>query len=187
MCLCEDEDRGGGASWKEAVRLIWIQALAPRGPVHRGPPTRHCNFISCRGDNERRAASTYQTPRPPIPTRPPPRTYTAHTLKEHKGSQLCTCMRKHGNPLTHFSHSLSHVPTLFPPSSAPPWLFFPTGRSLVGRGSRISSGAFPAFPVLEQQGWEGGHGGGRGAETIGSALIYGASFDGLSLLLTINS
>lgn len=62
---------------------------------------------------------------------------------------MCTSMRNHGNPLTRLlfalSLSLSHIPTVFPPSSTPLELFPPTGRSLVGRESRISSGAFPAF------------------------------------------
>lgn len=121
-CVCvrmrmrtEEAARAGG----ETVRLIWIQALAPRGPVHCGPPTRHCNFISCRGDNE---CVPHQHIKPL--GRRYPRGPRVCTPREHKGLQLCTCMRKHGNPLTHFSHSLSHVPTLFPPSSAaPPRLF----------------------------------------------------------------
>lgn len=105
---------------RETVRLIWIQAVAPCGPAHCGPPRPHCNFISCRGDNERRVASTHQTPGKPIPT-----SQRMHAHKHYrKDLHMCMCMRKHGNPLTHFLHSLSHIPTLFPPSSTPAEFFF---------------------------------------------------------------
>lgn len=144
LCVCtrtEEAVRAGG----ETVRLIWIQALAPCRPAHCGPPRPHCNFISCCGDNEHRVASTHQTPGPPIPT-------SLHTHAHKQSRKTYICARAHVNTETHslarslFTLSLtrSHsLPTLLHPSRA----CFPTGRSLVGRGSRISSGAFPVFPL----------------------------------------
>lgn len=112
LCVCtrtEEAVHAGG----ETVRLIWIQALVPCRPAHCGPPRPHCNFISFRGDNEHRVASTHQTPGPPIP-----KSLHTHAHKQ-KDSHLCMCTRKHGNPLTRSLtfRTLSHT---FPQSSHPP-------------------------------------------------------------------
>lgn len=104
--------RAGG----ETVCLIWIQALAPGGPAHCGPPRSHCNFISCHGDNERRVASTHQTPGPPIPT-----SQHVHARKHCRKTYICAhaCVTTETHSLAYFLHSLSLFHT-FPQSSHPP-------------------------------------------------------------------
>ena len=124
LCVCtrttEEAARAGG----ETVCLIWIQALVPRGPVHCGPPRCHCNFISCRGDNECRVASAHQTPRPPVPAS----RRGARTRPRVTRTQAYVCAHACVNTETH-SLTFRTLPNTFPHSShpppPPPELFFP--------------------------------------------------------------
>lgn len=118
LAVFQYEDRTGSALEVKTVALIWIQALAPCGPAHSGPPRPHCNFISCRCDNERRVASTLQTPEPPIPT-----SQRAHAHKQKKKKKTYNCanacinMEAHSLTFHTLSHTHSHtLPTLHRPS-----------------------------------------------------------------------
>lgn len=114
--------------------------------------------------------------RPPIPPR-------SHIRAQKHHTKTRTCARTHFLFAPSLSRSLSHIPTVLPPSSTPSRAFPPPSppHPLVpgGLGEQDIFWGFPCLPVSEREG-------GRGAETMGSALIYGASFDGVSHLPSIN-
>lgn len=123
--------------------------------------------------------------------KPPGRQYPRANTRERKKKKprktyiyAHACVNTETHTLAEFSHSRSHIPTLLPSSRA---FFPPVGLWWAEGAEQDFFWVFPLLPVLERQSCKGGHGIGRGVKTIGSALIYGTGFDGLSLLLTINS